>query len=76
LSSIFGGLSLRRAVVPVDGSGWRKADVFSWRPAPSTLFLGGWSITIVQLYAGMVGAGRPLVGVAWTVRHLLTLSSR
>jgi hypothetical protein len=76
LSSIFGGLSLRRAVAPVHRSGWRKADVFPWRSAPSTLFLGGWSTTTVQLYAGTAGAGRPLVGVAWTVCHLLTLSSR
>jgi hypothetical protein len=30
----------------------------------------------VQLYAGMTEAGRPLVGVAWTVRHLLVLSFR
>jgi hypothetical protein len=57
LSSVFGGRSLRRAVVPVHGSGWRKADVFLWRPAPSTLFLGGWSTTTVQLDAGMAGAG-------------------
>jgi hypothetical protein len=28
-------------VEPVHGSGWRKADVLLWRPAPSTLFLGG-----------------------------------
>jgi hypothetical protein len=47
-----------------------------WRPAPSTLFLGGWSTTTVHLYAGTAGAGRPLVGIAWTVRHLPTLSSR
>jgi hypothetical protein len=28
-------------VAPVHGSGWKKADILLWRPAPSTLFLGG-----------------------------------
>jgi hypothetical protein len=42
LSSVFGGLSLSREVGPVHKSGWMKTDVLPWRPAPSTLFLGGW----------------------------------
>jgi hypothetical protein len=29
-----------------------EADVFLWRPAPSTLFLGGWPTTTILLYAG------------------------
>jgi hypothetical protein len=27
----------------------KEADVFLWRPAPSTLFLGGWPTTTVPL---------------------------
>jgi hypothetical protein len=76
LPSVFGGHSLRGAVAPVHRSGWRKANVPPWRPAPSTLFLGGWSTTTMHLYAGTTGAGLPLVGVAWTVCHLPSLSSR
>jgi hypothetical protein len=52
-----------------------EADVLLWRPAPSTLFLGGWPTTTVPLYAGTAKAGLLLVGVAWTVRSLLLLSS-
>jgi hypothetical protein len=36
-----------------------EADVLLWRRAPSTLFLGGWSTTTVQLYAGTAEAGLP-----------------
>jgi hypothetical protein len=42
---------------------------------PSTLFLGGWPTTTVPLYAGTAKAGLLPVGVAWTVRGLLSLSS-
>jgi hypothetical protein len=52
-----------------------EADVLLWRPAPSTQFLGGWSTTTVQLYAGTAGAGLPPVGVAWAVHYLPSLSS-
>jgi hypothetical protein len=52
-----------------------EADVLIWRPAPSTLFLGGWPTTTVPLYAGIAKAGLLPVGVAWTVRSLLPLSS-
>jgi hypothetical protein len=52
-----------------------EADILLWRPAPSTLFLGGWSTTTVQLYAGTAEASLPPVGVAWTVRCLPFLSS-
>jgi hypothetical protein len=52
-----------------------EADVLLWRPAPSTLFLGGWSTTTMQLYAGTARAGLPLVGVAWAARCLPSLSS-
>jgi hypothetical protein len=41
MSLVFGGLGLRKAVVLVHRSGWGKADVLLWRPAQSTLFLGG-----------------------------------
>jgi hypothetical protein len=52
-----------------------EADVLLWRPAPSTVFLGGWSTTTVPIYAGTTEAGLPPVGVAWTVRSLPSLSS-
>jgi hypothetical protein len=52
-----------------------EADVLLWRPAPSTLFLGGWPTTTVPLYAGMAKVGLLPVGVAWMVRGLLSLSS-
>jgi hypothetical protein len=52
-----------------------EVDVLPWRPAPSTLFLGGWPITTVPLYAGTSKAGLLPVGVAWTVRSPLSLSS-
>jgi hypothetical protein len=53
----------------------KEADVLLWRPTPSTVFLRGWSTTTVQLYAGTAGAGLPLVGVAWAVCCLPSLSS-
>jgi hypothetical protein len=40
MSLVFDGLDLHIAVAPVQGSGWRKADVLLWRIAPSNLFLG------------------------------------
>jgi hypothetical protein len=52
-----------------------EVDVLLWRPAPSTLFLGGWPTTTVPLYAGTVKAGLLPVGVAWAVHSLLILSS-
>jgi hypothetical protein len=40
-----------------------EADVLLWRPAPSTLFLGGgWPTTTVPLYAGTMKAGLLPVG--------------
>jgi hypothetical protein len=39
-----------------------EADVLLWRPAPSTLFLGGWPTTTVPLYAGTAKAGLLPVG--------------
>jgi hypothetical protein len=74
LSSVFGGLGLCRVAAPVHGSGWRKADVLLCalhRPS----YFRGVAMTIAQLYAGTAEAGRPLVEVAWTVHHLLVLSS-
>jgi hypothetical protein len=62
MSSIFGGLGLCRALAPVHGSGWRKANVLLWRPASSTLFLGGGATTVVQLYACMAKLVAPLSG--------------
>jgi hypothetical protein len=52
-----------------------EANILLWRAAPSTLFLGGRPITTVPLYAGTAKAGLLPVGVAWTVRGLLSLSS-
>jgi hypothetical protein len=52
-----------------------EADVLLWRPAPSTLFLGGWPTTTMPLYVGTVKAGLLPVGIVWTVRGLLSLSS-
>jgi hypothetical protein len=52
-----------------------EADVLPWRPAPSTLFLGGRPTTTMSLYVGTVKTGLLPVGVAWTVRSLLLLSS-
>jgi hypothetical protein len=39
-----------------------EADVLLWRPAPSTLFLGGWPTTTVPLYVGTTEAGLLPVG--------------
>jgi hypothetical protein len=39
-----------------------EADVLLWRPAPSTLFLGGWPTTTVPLYAGTAKVGLLSVG--------------
>jgi hypothetical protein len=69
LSWAFGGRSLRRVVVSVHRSGWRRLT------SPSTLFLGGWPTTTAQLYAGMTESGLPPIRVAWTVRSLPSLSS-
>jgi hypothetical protein len=67
---------LHRAVAPVHRSGWRKADVLLWRPAPSTLFLGGGGNNHHIALCRHGRAGRPLVGVAWVVHYLLVLSFR
>jgi hypothetical protein len=39
-----------------------EADVLPWRPAPSTLFLGGWPTTTVPLYAGTAKVGLLPIG--------------
>jgi hypothetical protein len=63
-------------VAPVHRSGWRKADVLLWRPAPSTLFLARGSNNHCAALCRHGRAGHPLVGVAWAVHYLLILSFR
>jgi hypothetical protein len=53
-----------------------EADVFLWRPAPSTLFLGGWPTTTVPLWAGiakvgLLPIGGSVGGTRSSVLHLL-----
>jgi hypothetical protein len=55
-----------------------EADVFLWRPAPSTLFLGGWPTTTVLLYAdtakvGLLPVGGSMGGTRSSVLYLLAL---
>jgi hypothetical protein len=55
-----------------------EADVFLSRPAPSTLFLGGWPTTTVPLWAGTAKVGHLPVGgsvggTRSSVLHLLAL---
>jgi hypothetical protein len=56
----------------------RSTEVGGGRLAPCTVhpIFRGVATTTAQLYAGTAEAGRPLVGVAWMVHHLLILSSR
>jgi hypothetical protein len=49
------------------------ADVLLWRPAPSTLFLGGGQQPLCSFMQARQGL--PPIGVAWTVRCLRSLSS-
>jgi hypothetical protein len=55
-----------------------EADVLLWRPALSTLFLGGWPTTTVPLWAGtekagLLPVGGSMGGMRSFARYLLAL---